>query len=94
MDFGLATQDTKEARPLWLVDEQALDTWRARLPAAAARWVTESGFQAEAQRLVLLPGPSGEILGAALGLGKAGPRENLDPWCLASAQDKLPAGAW
>jgi len=94
MDFGIAPQDTKEARPLWLVPERELEAWRARLAPSAARWVGESGFQGEAQRLLLLPGASGEVLGAALGLGKAGPGDRLDPWCVASAPDKLPAGPW
>ena len=57
MSFGITTQDANEARPLWLVGEGTLGQWRARLAPVEARWVTESGFRAEAHRLLLLPGP-------------------------------------
>jgi leucyl aminopeptidase len=94
MDFGIVREDTTQARPLWLVAEHALDAWRAALPAEAARWARDSGFRAEAQRLLLLPGAGGEVAGAAIGLGRASGPGGLDPWCLAAAQDKLPPGAW
>jgi len=94
MSFGITTEDTNEARPLWLVSEGTLAQWRSRLEPAAARWVAESGFRAESHRLLLLPGPAGEVAGAALGLGKAGDAVSPEPWCLAGASNKLPACTW
>ena len=94
MSFGITTQDANEARPLWLVGEGTLGQWRARLAPVEARWVTESGFRAEAHRLLLLPGAAGEVSGAVLGLGKADAAAPLEPWCLAGAADRLPAGPW
>jgi leucyl aminopeptidase len=94
MDFGIVGEETGPTRPLWLVAEPALEAWRAGLSPEAARWTRESGFRAEAQRLILLPGAGGEVAGAAVGLGKAAGPDGLDPWCLAAAQDRLPPGAW
>ena len=94
MSFGITTQEAGDARPLWLVGEGTLAQWRARLAPSTARWVAESGFRAEAHRLLLLPGPAGEVAGAVLGLGKADPAASLEPWCLGGASDRLPAGTW
>ena len=94
MDFGITTRSASGSRPLWLLGERELASWRAGLDTAAARWVEESAFRAEAQRLLILPGPAGQVSGAVLGLGKAIAGDPLDLWTLAGVSDRLPAGAW
>jgi len=94
MDYGIAPMETVAARPLWLVTERTLEAWRAGLEPAAARWVGESGFRGEAQRLLVLPGADGSVAGAALGLGAVDTTDQPGLWALAAAAERLPPGTW
>lgn len=82
------------SRPVWLVRKQDLDGWRAALAPYQAAWVRESGFAAERQRLILVPGPEGNVAGAALGLGALGDWAALRPADVAGLPEKLPQGQW
>jgi len=77
-----------DARPIVVLDGQGLKRWLADAPAAARRWVAETGFAAKPGSVCLLPDESGGISGALVGVGPAGGglRES------ASAADQLPAG--
>ncbi len=57
-----------DARPLHAVRPETLEATLATLPAASVTFLRDSGFKAQAQQLILLPGPSG-VVGAVLGLG-------------------------
>jgi leucyl aminopeptidase len=93
MDYGIDKARMEGSRPLWLVPEGACESWRAALASTPANWVHASGFRGESQRLLLLPGEDGTVVGAALGLGPAAVVE-LSPWALAALPDKLPRGRW
>ena len=82
------------SRPIWLVREIELEGWRASLPAPAAGWVRESGFNAERQRVLLLPGADGSLAGAAFGLGAAAGAAALAPGLFAALPERLPQGQW
>ena len=58
------------AKPIWLVNEQGLAAWLEVQPLAVRSWVRTHGFQAEKNKLIVIPTPGGDgIAGAALGLG-------------------------
>jgi leucyl aminopeptidase len=82
------------SRPIWLLRESDLDAWRAGLPPSLAAWARESGFAAERQRLLLLPGSDGGLAGAAFGLGGLGDWSALRPALVAGLPEKLPQGQW
>ena len=65
-------QRGQASRPIWLLRASDLDAWRSGMAPSVAAWVRESGFAAEGQRLLLLPGPDGALVGAAYGLGALG----------------------
>ena len=80
---------SKAAAPLDLVTPVRFKDWMAGLPAAAAAWVTASGFQAGAGAGLLLPGASGEPASAALGV------TDLDDfWAAGDGSRALPEGVY
>ncbi len=85
------------SRPLWLVAETESDGWTERLaPALRATfgaWTRQNGFRGERGRVLLLPGPDGDVVGAVLGLGRA-TREDLTPALLQGAPERLPLGTY
>lgn len=87
-------RETAAARPLWLVAERDLDSWLAGQDAATRAWLTATGFRAERHQVAALAASDGGVRGAVLGLGALASIENLEPWHLAGAPDRLPAGAW
>lgn len=82
------------SRPIWLVRQQDAEAWRGGLASSAAAWVREAGFAGERHRLLLIPGPAGNVLGAAFGLGALGEWTSLRPVDLAGLPEKLPQGQW
>ncbi len=52
-----------ESRPLRALRPEGLEAWLAGVPAETAAFLRDSGFKAQAQQLVLLPGPAGAVLG-------------------------------
>jgi len=78
-------------RDLWLVTQVALPAWLERLDASARAWLEATGFRAEKQQLALIPGPGGEVLAAALGLGALPDLAQLELWHVAGLPERLPA---
>jgi leucyl aminopeptidase len=86
----LLTEESATARPLWLLNEAALAPWLAQQPAAVANWVRTNNFQAERQRVLVLPGEAGQVGGALLGLGPLREIDDLNLWHAAGLSDRLP----
>jgi leucyl aminopeptidase len=87
-------RDVGTARPLWLIAEGDLDSWLAGRSAAERNWLGALNFRAERHQVACVADGAGGVRGAVLGLGPLGSLEDLEPWHLAGAVDRLPAGAW
>ncbi|MGC9419648.1 MAG: leucyl aminopeptidase family protein [Rhodovulum sp.] len=79
--------------PLHVVEEAALEDWRAARPAAEAAWLTATGFAAGLGEVAILPGEGGAVAGAVAGLGSAGARAR-GRFHLAGIAARLPEGVW
>jgi leucyl aminopeptidase len=88
MPIELVKDKRDGSRPVYLVAKGALA--QAGLPAKQRAWADAAGFVCEAGRLLLLPGPNGQLAGAALGLGD-GTDGELGVGILGKS---LPAGDW
>jgi leucyl aminopeptidase len=83
------------ARPIWLVGEQGLSTWLELQTPAVRAWARAQGFQAEKQKLLLVPTPGGDgIAGAVLGLGPTPDLAEPTIWTSAGLPDRLPPGRY
>jgi leucyl aminopeptidase len=83
------------ARPIWLVGEQGYGAWLEVQSPAVRSWVRSQGFQAEKNKLLLVPTPSGDgIAGAVLGLGPTPDLSEPTIWTSAGLPDRLPAGRY
>jgi leucyl aminopeptidase len=82
------------ARPLWLVAEAGLESWLSKQDEATRAWLAALRFRAERHQLACLAGPDGAARAAVLGLGSAQLPDALEPWHVAAAVDRLPAGPW
>ncbi len=77
------------ARPVRAIRPEALEVCLAGLPEAQAGWLRATGFAAEPNEMLLLPGEGG-IAGAVLGLGA-----DRSPFAFGELANKLPAEtAW
>ncbi len=85
-------------RALWLVTEADAEAWTARVPlehrASALAWARANAFKGERGRLLLLPRADGELLGAALGVGRLAGLAELTPAALSGAPERLPLGQY
>jgi leucyl aminopeptidase len=79
---GTASRSVHGVRP------HGMPAFLAALPAAQAKFLTDSGFTAAAQSLVLLPGDDG-VAGAVLGLGA-----DRSPFSFGGLATRLPEGTW
>ena len=86
----LATRESPGARPLWLLNEASLAAWLAQQPADVVNWVHANNFQAERQRVLVLPGEGGQVAGAVLGLGPLRAVDDLNLWHAAGLSYRLP----
>jgi leucyl aminopeptidase len=86
--------DAAAARPLWLVTEGSLDSWLGAQDAAARSWLEAVRFKAERHQVAAVPGADGGPRMAVLGLGNLATLDELQPWHIAGAPDRLPAGPW
>jgi leucyl aminopeptidase len=87
--------ETAGARPIWLVGEQGLGTWLEMQTPAVRSWTRAQGFQAEKQKLLLIPTASGDgIAGAVLGLGTVPDLSEPTIWTSVGLPDRLPAGRY
>ena len=83
------------ANPLWLVNEQGLGAWLEVQPLAVRSWVRAHGFQAEKNRLIVIPAAGGDgIAGAALGLGSTPDLFEPTLWTSVGLPDRLPPGRY
>ncbi len=88
----LLTGEEAAARPLWLLTEGMLAPWLAQQPAEVVNWLHANNFQAERQRVLVLPAAAGEVAGAVLGLGPLPEMDDLNLWHAAGLSERLPGG--
>src|SRR5690606_17236724 len=75
-DLFLDVDQSREARPIWLVrEDQALDSIEG-LTAIQQSWLRSMGFKGSAKKHLAVPGADGEIAGVVLGMGNG---ENGEP---------------
>jgi len=82
------------ARPIWLVGEQGLRSWLELQTPAVRSWVAAQGFQAEKNKLLVVPSAAGEIAGVVAGLGPTADLSEPSIWTSAGLPDRLPAGRY
>ena len=87
-------RDVAAARPLWLVREADLDSWLAAQDGVTRAWLGDMRFRAERHQLACMASAQGGARAAVLGLGSLATLDDLEPWHVAGAPDRLPAGAW
>jgi leucyl aminopeptidase len=87
-------RDVAASRSLWLVAEGDLDVWLASRTPVERAWLAALGFRGERHQLACLPDGAGAAAAAVLGLGSLASVGQLEPWHLAGAPDRLPAGPW
>jgi leucyl aminopeptidase len=87
-------RDAAAARPLWLVPEKDLESWLATQDAATRTWLADLRFRAERHQVACIASTDGGARAAVLGLGNVASLDDLEPWHVAGAPDRLPAGAW
>ena len=87
---GLIAADAADsARPLHLLDREALPGWLEQQPEAVREWVRAHAFDAAPGSWLTLPGDGNGEPGAILGLG-----DPLDPFSYAHGPFALPTGDW
>ncbi|MBI3678138.1 MAG: leucyl aminopeptidase family protein [Proteobacteria bacterium] len=82
-------KSAKGAVPLHAVKASDLKAWRATRSRREAQWLQASGFAAKEGELALVPGASGALSSAVLGLGKG-----TDRLALAAFSESLPQGTY
>ena len=83
------------ARPIWLVGEQGFGAWLEVQTPGVRSWVRTQGFQAEKNKLLVIPTASGDgIAGAVLGLGPTADLSEPTIWTSAGLPDRLPPGRY
>jgi leucyl aminopeptidase len=80
--------DDETVIPLHLVFEDDVQSWSGAQPDGLRRWMGEQGWNAEKNRVLLVPGADGRLLAAAYGLGKRGGEINL--WQVTGLPERLP----
>ncbi len=75
---------------LHLVDKKGFDAWLKAQPARIRQAVSAQGFRGEGYQLAILPGEQADW-SAILGVADV---DELSPWCLAKAAEKLPEGKY
>ncbi|WP_371038710.1 M17 family metallopeptidase [Rhodosalinus sp. FB01] len=90
MTLAFAPADAA-ALPLWLVQCDEIETWRAGLPETQQAWARAAGFGGGLGEALLLPGPDGAPAAAAAGYGTPAQRRR-ERFALAAAAGALPPG--
>ncbi|MEO0922686.1 MAG: leucyl aminopeptidase family protein, partial [Pseudomonadota bacterium] len=67
----LTFADNVAAKPLYVLEQDALAGWLETQDETVATWVKASGFSAGLGQHALLPDPNGEVRGALAGYGTA-----------------------
>ena len=93
-DILLAPDQAKGARPVWLVGEAAADL--EALGQQERAWLEQLRFKGTPKRFAVLPGATGEIAGAVLGIGKGRTGEPAGPGDLLAGAlpGQLPPGIY
>ena len=81
------------SRPLTLVSAEKLGVWMQVQTPAARAWAEANGFAAKFGEVLLMPGETGEIMGAVGGLGDDKARAR-GRFATGAMRPKLPEGAW
>lgn len=81
----------RPALPLYLVTKNEIDAWVNGLAPVQRSWAEACGFMGGAGSVVVLPGPDGMPVSAAVGLGAIKDR-GRKRFVVASARRRLPAG--
>jgi leucyl aminopeptidase len=91
----LSDAEAQGARPIWLVGEQGLTPWLELQPPAVRSWARAQGFQAEKQKILLVPSTGGDaIAGVAVGLGNLPDLSEPSLWTSVGLPDRLPPGRY
>src|SRR3546814_4391687 len=77
------------AHALHLVDGNSFEAWRKSQPERIAAAIDAQRFTGKGQELAILPGERTDEWSAALGVANV---DELSPWCLATAAERLSAG--
>jgi leucyl aminopeptidase len=84
----------RDAVPIALLPESGFEPWLAKQPPATRSWAAAAGFKAEKHKLLLIPGPQGQVAGVVLGLGPIDGISALSLWHTALLPDRLPPGLY
>lgn len=76
---------------LRLVDAKTFEDWLKAQPQKIAAAVKAQRFQGKGYELAILPGETEDGWSAVLGVANV---EELSPWCLAKAAERLPEGSY
>lgn len=86
------TDDHPASIPIHLVYENDLDAWRNAQSETARNWLSANAFQAERNKLLVIPGVHGKPACVALGVGRRNGPEEFSCWLAAGLPDRLPEG--
>jgi leucyl aminopeptidase len=86
--------EASSVRPVYVLRETDLETWRAALPPSQRVWVQQHEFRAERHRLLPLPATDGALLGLACGLGNMDSWRDFSLWHAAPWPERLPPGSY
>src|SRR5690606_33075611 len=85
-DLFLDADQSREARPIWLVrEDQTLDSIEG-LTAIQRSWLRSMGFKGTPKKHLAVPGADGEIAGVMLGIGNGEKGEPCGPSILLAGQ--------
>ena len=79
------------ARTVHLVDANSLGSWLIAQTERARAACTAARFKAKAEQIAIMAGDNPDDWSVAVGVGDV---SKLGPWCLASAAQHLPSGAY
>ena len=77
-----------------LVYEDEFEGWRNSQPDSARNWALANAFKGERNKLLVVPGPQGQPVCVAVGMGRKNPREEFSCWSAAGLPDRLPEGRY
>jgi leucyl aminopeptidase len=91
MAFSLI-DDADGAIPIAALTKDRFSSWLAAAPEWERNWVRAIGFSADAGKLALIPGETGQLAQVLAGLGEGGDGPTM--WALAGLPDALPEGSY
>jgi leucyl aminopeptidase len=88
------TDARPDSIPIHLVHEEDCENWRGAQAPVTQAWLTANAFKGERSKVLLIPGPKGELAAVVAGLGRKLPREEVNCWNAAGLPDRLPDGSY